>query len=104
MFFDYIIQILSTITFLYVIISNRKAIKHTFQKLTILQLIFVVLSYLVTIAIATILIYFGVNWIARFIPFHFLKFAIKIILAALILFGCISGLNKMLKRVTNGAF
>lgn len=102
MFFHYVMDVLFLITFLYVIISNWETIKNTYQKLTILQLIFVVLSFLMTIAIATILIYYGVNWLAGFIAFQPLKMMVKFILAALILFGCGSGLNKVVKRGTNG--
>ncbi|PEB51716.1 hypothetical protein CON65_05530 [Bacillus pseudomycoides] len=97
-----IFSILSILALIYVSWGRRKEIKETYKKLTMTQLLSVIISYTVAIFVAVLLIYYGRNWLVSYIPFEPLKFVVSIIIIITVLACCLQVLNKVLKKISNG--
>ncbi|WP_459503300.1 hypothetical protein [Bacillus sp. C1] len=95
-----IFSILSIIVFIYVLWGRRKEIKETYTKLTITQLIGIMISYIVAIFVAFLFIYYGRIWIVDYIPYAMLKMIISIMMILVVLYCCGQVLNRILKRIT----
>ena len=94
--------ILLAIMLVYLFVKHRKELKETYSKLTIIQLIGVVIAYLITIFIVTILIYYVGNWLLGYITFKPLNIMVKIVLVIFVLLSALNLLNKSLKKISNG--
>ena len=96
------IDILMTTLFIVILIrailKNRKILKE----LTKRQIFGVVISYLITVFIAFIFIYYGGNWVAGYFSNIFFKYVIFLVVVCIALYLCISILNKVLQKITNG--
>lgn len=81
-----------------IVMKNRKII----QRLSMSQMIFVVFSYIVTVFIAFIGIYFGGNWIAGQTSNLFFKYFIFFIIVVITISFCKILLGKVLHKITKG--
>ncbi|MDM8098550.1 MULTISPECIES: hypothetical protein [Oceanobacillus] len=97
-----VFSFLSIVLFAFNFWKNRKELRATYSKLHAVQIIGVIISYLVTIAIAFVLIYYAGNWLVSFIPFAFLRSAAFFVTIAVVLFFCLDLLHKVLTRITKG--
>lgn len=97
-----VFSILSILALIYVSWEHRKEIKEAYKKLTMTQLLSVIISYTVAIFVAFLLIYYGGNWIVSYIPFGPLKFVASVIIIITVLACCSKVLNKVLKKISNG--
>lgn len=97
-----VFSLLSTIILVFMFLKYRKELKNTYKKLSTLQLLGVVLSYLITILIAFILIYYVGNWFVSYITINFLKHAVQVIIIILVISTCLNGLNRVLKKISKG--
>lgn len=102
MLMETLFVILPAILLVYLFVKYREVVKETYVKLTIVQFIGVIITYLVTIFIVFILIYYVGNWLLGYITFKPLTIAIKIALVIVVLFSASNLLNKTLKKITNG--
>ncbi|MFB7142171.1 hypothetical protein ACFCYN_21325 [Gottfriedia sp. NPDC056225] len=95
---DILMTIMLIIITIYKILKNRKIIKE----LTKLQILGVIITYLMTIFLMFICVYYGGNWIGGDLSNLFVRKLIQIIviIITLILFGSV--LEKTLKKITNG--
>ena len=95
-------DILMTAFFIVIIIrtilKNRKVIKE----LTKLQIYGVGISYLVATLMASICIYYGGNWVAGHFSNIIFSYVIFLAVFCIALYLCISILNKVLQKITNG--
>lgn len=82
--------------------NNRKEMKENYSKLYSMQIMGVIISYLITIAIAFVLVYYGGNWLVSFIPFAFLRYAAFFVVIAVILYFSLDLLHKLLTKITKG--
>ncbi|MGN7477756.1 hypothetical protein ACTHOQ_07860 [Solibacillus silvestris] len=76
--------------------------RGTLKKLTKIQVLGVGISYLIAIIAAFIFVYYGGNWIAGQFSNSVLKYIISFAVVCFVLYFCVSILNKMLQKVTNG--
>jgi Kef-type K+ transport system membrane component KefB len=83
---------------IYLIYKNRKILKE----LTKFQVLGVLITFLITIYIAFICIFYGGNWIAGKFTNMIVKTTIQYIVIFITLFICVSILYKILKKITNG--
>ncbi|GGP13987.1 hypothetical protein [Oceanobacillus neutriphilus] len=97
-----ILSVLCTILLVFNFWKNRKKLKETYSKLNYVQIIGVIISYLITIVIVFMLIYYAGNWLVSFIPFTFLRSAAFLVIVVVVLFSCLYLLNKALTKITNG--
>lgn len=97
-----VFSLLSTIILIYMFFKYRKELKSTYKKLSILQLVGVIMSYLITIIIGFILIYYVGNWLTGYITINILKNIVQIIIIILVISTCLNGLNKVLKKLSKG--
>lgn len=67
------------------------------------QSMVVILSFFITIAIATVTIYYGGNWLVGFITNGFIKNIIFLILVLFVITMMSKGLNKTISKVTKSA-
>ncbi|MEQ2528236.1 hypothetical protein WMO40_16235 [Bacillaceae bacterium CLA-AA-H227] len=95
---DTLMSVLFITITIYIIWKNR----ITLMKLTKIQLIGVVLSYLVAIFVVFSLIYFGGNWIAGQFSNVILKYIIFLAIVCIVLYFCGSILQRVLEKITNG--
>lgn len=95
---DILMSVLFIIITIYIIWQNRKTLK----KLTKIQLIGVVLSYLVAIFVGVFLVYYVGNWIAGQFSNIFLKYIIFLAVVCIMLIFCGGILRKVLEKITNG--
>ncbi|MGN8646953.1 hypothetical protein ACTNEO_13285 [Gracilibacillus sp. HCP3S3_G5_1] len=95
---DSIIAVTAMIILLYHILDNKSLIK----KLSILQIIGVVLTYILYIGIALVVIYYGGNWLVSFIPVNILKYLVFFIIVAVSMYIIMLLLRKTLSKITNG--
>lgn len=95
---DILITVLSIVIMIYVILKNRKIIKQLIK----FQIFGVGISYLFTIFIAFILVYYGGNWIAGQFSNTFFKYIIFFAVVCIALYLCVNILNKVLQKITNG--
>ena len=94
--------ILPAIILVYLFVKYRKEFKETYSKLTTIQLIGVVIAYLITIFIVTILIYYVGNWLLGYIIFKPLNIVVRVVIVILVLSSALNLLNKVLKKISNG--
>ncbi|MEK4302265.1 hypothetical protein MKY30_23185 [Oceanobacillus sp. FSL W8-0428] len=97
-----VLSVLCTVLLVFNFWKNRKELKETYSKLNYVQVFGVLISYLITVAIVFVLIYYVGNWLVSFIPFTFLRSAIFFVIVVAVLFCCLGLLNKVLARVTKG--
>lgn len=95
-------HILMVILFIIVTIQKISENKKVLKALSKNQLVGVGLSYILSILIAFVCIYYGGNWIAGYIPNEIIKFLIQVMIILLTLYLCVSMLNKTLKKITKG--
>ena len=86
----------------YFIYKYRKEFKNTYSKLTIIQLIGVVIAYLITLVIVFIFMYYAGNWLLGFITFKPLNIVVSVVIVILVLAPSLNLLNRILKRISNG--
>ena len=96
---DIIKILLSIVLMIIVILKNRKM----FKKLTKSQIFGVGVSYLIAIFLAFILIYFGGNWVTGHFSNTLFKYMVFLVVVCVSLYLCVSILNKVLQKITNGA-
>lgn len=92
--------ILLIVLIIYQVYSHREKLKQ----LKFSQIAGIVLTYLLTIAVATIVIYFGGNWLANLFPTTALKTIIFTIVVIATFIGLGLVVPKILKRITGGIF
>ncbi|GAB3058116.1 hypothetical protein [Virgibacillus ainsalahensis] len=97
---DIFTLVLSIGTVFYIIFQNR----HILKKLKTRQILGISISFLFTIAIATILIYGGGNWIVKQLSAEWLRTLIFYLIIIAVIGGAIFSLNKIVRKITNGAF
>ncbi|GIO25149.1 hypothetical protein [Oceanobacillus sp. J11TS1] len=97
-----VFSVLSVVLLVCTLVKNRKELKEKYLKLHYAQIIGVIISFLITLAIATILIYYVGNWLVSFISFTFLRYAAFFVIIAVVLFFCSSALNRVLTKITKG--
>lgn len=97
-----VFSFLSVVLFAFNFWKNRKELKATYSKLHYVQIMGVIISYLVTIAIVFVLIYYAGNWLVSFIPFAFLRLAAFFVMIAFVLFFSLDFLHRVLTRITKG--
>jgi len=94
--------ILPVIILVYFIFKYRKEFKDTYSKLTIKQLIGVVIAYLITFFIVFIFIYYVGNWLLGYITFKPLNIVVGVVIVILVLASSLNLLNRILKWISNG--
>ncbi|MFD1066444.1 hypothetical protein [Oceanobacillus locisalsi] len=82
--------------------KNRKELKETYSKLDYMQIIGIILSYIITVAVAFVLVYYVGNWLVSFIPFTFLRHAAFSVIVIFVLFFSLDLLHKVLGKITKG--
>lgn len=97
-----IFSILSIVLLVYVSWKYRKEMKATYKKLTVTQLLGIILSYVVAIFIAFLFIYYGGNWAVSYITFEWLRTVAFIIIAITALSFCSKVLNTVVRKISNG--
>lgn len=95
-------MILPVIILVYFIFKYRKEFKDTYSKLTIKQLIGVVIAYLITFFIVFIFIYYVGNWLLGYITFKPLNIVVGVVIVILVLASSLNLLNRILKWISNG--
>ncbi len=95
---DFTLFALSIVIAIYIIFNNRNKIRE----LTSSQIIVVGFSYLITVFIAFICIYYGGNWIAEQFSIIIFKYIIFLIIVFITIYFCKSILRKMINKITNG--
>jgi|SRR5699024_9682169 len=95
---DVLILGLSVLVIVYVVIKNREKLKE----LSTSQILGVGASYLLATILASLLIYYGGNWIAEQFSSLLFKYIAFIGVVLLSLCLCINLLNKVLQKITNG--
>jgi uncharacterized membrane protein required for colicin V production len=93
---------LSFVLTIYVILKNRKVLNGLLKELSSVQILGVAISYIVTITIAFIFIYYGGNWIAGYFPNMVVRYIIQLIVVCITLYLCGSVLGKALQKTTKG--
>jgi hypothetical protein len=97
-----ILLFLSFVLTIYVILKNRKVLNGLLKELSSVQILGVAISYIVTITIAFIFIYYGGNWIAGYFPNMVVSYIIQLIVVCITLYLCGSILSKVLQKTTKG--
>ena len=95
---DFIFFIISMTIIVSVIFKNKKILKQ----LSIAQRIGVGLSFLATVLIAFIGVYFGGNWIAAQFSSTIFKYIVFFIIVCLVIYPCKFMLGKVLNKITKG--
>lgn len=95
-------MILPVIILVYFIFKYRKEFKDTYSKLTIKQLIGVVIAYLITFVIVFIFMYYAGNWLLGYIAFKPLNIVVGVVIVILVLASSLNLLNLILKWISNG--
>lgn len=98
---DNLISIVASLLLLYLFVKNRKELKKTYQQLSFVQMIGVFIAYLITIFIAFILIFYVGNWLVSYVPYKVLKYMAFLFIVIVVISTCLTGLNKVLKKITN---
>jgi len=99
---NYIFLIIVSIILVFLMIKNRQEIKETYSKLNAKQITGIILSYIITIAVVFILIYYGGNYVVSFITVPALNFAVKVIIILFVLTTCVGILNKVVSKISKG--
>lgn len=86
------------------IIYQTYSHREKLRQLKFSQIAGIVLTYLLTIAVATIIIYFGGNWLANLFPTTTLKTIIFTIVVIVTFIGLGLVVPKVLTRITGGIF
>lgn len=73
------------------------------RQINVWQGIGVIISFFITIALATLLIYYGGNWLVGFIAYAFIKNVVFFIIVLLVIMMMSKGLNKTIGKITKGA-
>ncbi|WP_281657760.1 hypothetical protein [Halobacillus sp. Cin3] len=85
-----------------VIIAKVLKNKKRLAQLTAFQMIGVGATYVVSVFIGFILIYYGGNWIASKVPYKILSTLVFILIVIAALSVCVSLMNKTIYKITNG--
>jgi len=93
---DILMLVIFVLISIYIIFKNRNLLKG----LTKFQISGVLISYLITIVLAFICIYYGGNWLAGFFTNFILRLIIKIIVIYIVLAICVNLLNKVTTKFT----
>lgn len=94
---DYIIYTVAILILIYRILGHKTFIK----KLSVKQIIGIVLSYIMYIGVATAIIYYGGNWLVSFISVEVLKHIIFFIIVAITIYATMFLLEKTLAKISN---
>ncbi|MGM0845682.1 MAG: hypothetical protein ACQEUT_11950 [Bacillota bacterium] len=95
---DFFMVLAFSIVIIYAVYKNKDILK----KLSTNQILGVTASYLAATIISFSGIYYFGNWIVGYAPNSFLSFLLSIVIILSTLFVCISILNKVLEKITNG--
>ncbi|MFL0505248.1 hypothetical protein ACH0B5_05810 [Ureibacillus sp. 179-F W5.1 NHS] len=95
---EYLFIAISIVIIIYRIMKNR----GTLKVLTKRQILGVGISYLLATLMGFIFIYFGGNWIVGSISNIIFKYIVFLAFVLIILNLCVTILNKLLLKITNG--
>ncbi|MBM7600836.1 putative membrane protein [Virgibacillus halotolerans] len=92
--------VFSIIAFIAILGVTIIATMDRLKELSVWRSIGIILSFFMTIAIATLLIYFGGDWFAGYITNGLMENIVFFIIVVLVIILLSSGLNKIIKKLT----
>ena len=95
---DILIATLSIVIIIWRIYKSKETMKACSK----LQILGISISYMFATIIAAMFIYYGGSWIADKISIKILGYTVQLILIFIVLFSCVSILNKVLHKISNG--
>lgn len=95
---DWFSVVLLVVLIIYQTYNHRDLLR----KLNKRQLLGIVLTYSMAILVATIIIYYGGNWLANLFPTTLLKFIVFMVVVIVTFIGIGFVISKVLHRITGG--
>lgn len=85
-----------------IVIKNISSNRDLLRKLSVVQIFGVGFSYVATVVLAGLVIYYGGNWLAGFFSNGIIKFIIQMTVIIVVLYTLVGILNRILAKITNG--
>lgn len=95
--------IFSIMAFIAILVVTINTNKDRLKQISTWRNIGIILSFFITITVATLLIYYGGNWFVGFIPNDFIQNIVFFIIVVLLISLLSTGLNKTIQKIVNGA-
>ncbi|MDA3129352.1 hypothetical protein ACFPTR_08520 [Aliibacillus thermotolerans] len=97
-------KLFSLFVFIALIVNFLMKNKQKLKLLNFQQIIGILLSFIVSVALATFLIYYVGNWIADQIPYEWMSSLFFFLLIVTVLIGVKLSLHQWIEKITNGMF